>query len=320
MSINAAHTTELKQCFEEVRIGGNRVFLPPPDPVPAEPFVGRSDLIEQALAAWCTLDGSPPQHFRLYGPPGTGKNALVYELSRILEKDLYIIEGNDDLRVEDIACIPTIDPENTGRLRYNGSPLFAAMLRGGIAFFDEIGKAPPGALSRLASVLDRRRTLTSETAAIRIQASSDFLFCAALNEDEETGIGLPDYISERTVPAIYVGNPSMEEMKVILKSQTSGQSEAWIKGFITEFKDSNVSPRVAIELIRNATKLYKMRQRSKSKERLTKRTVAKYLREAAAGFPVEPSEVHVPSKGARKEEKPENVYDLVPKEKRGSLH
>ena len=315
-----AQTTELDHCFEEVRIGGNRVFLPPPDPIPADPFVGRDDLVEQALAAWCTLDGSPPQHFRLYGPPGTGKNALVYELSRILGKDLYILEGNDDLRVEDIACVPTIDPENTGRLRYNGSPLFAAMLRGGICFFDEVGKVPPGALSRLAAVLDRRQTLTSETAAIRIKASSDFLFCAALNEDEETGIGLPDYISERTVPAIYVGNPSMEEMRIILKSQTSGQSEAWIKGFISQFKDSTVSPRVAIELIRNATKLYKMRQGSHPTERLTKRTVLKYLREAAAGFPIEAPEVHIRPQGKRKKEKPENVYDLLPKKKRGSLH
>lgn len=320
MSMPEAHTTEFKQCYEEVQISGNRVFLPPPDPIPADPFVGRGDIIEQALAAWCTLDGSPPQHFRLYGPPGTGKNALVYELSRLLRKDLYIIEGNDDLRVEDIACIPTIDPENTSRLLYNGSPLFAAMLRGGIAFFDEIGKVPPGALSRLASVLDRRRTLTSETAAIRITATSDFLFCAALNEDEETGIGLPDYISERTVPAIYVGNPSMEEMKIILTSQTSGQSEAWIKGFISLFKDSNVSPRVAIELIRNATKLYKMRQGSKSAERLTKRTVSKYIKEAAATFPVEASEEDVSSEDKRKKEKSENVYDLLPKGKKGSLH
>lgn len=320
MRIPEAHTREIEQSYEEVRIGGNRVFLPPPDRVPADPFVGRRDLIEQARTAWCTLDGSPPQHFRLWGPPGTGKNGLVYELSRILEKELYIIEGNDDLRVEDIACIPTVDPENTSRLRYNGSPLFAAMLRGGIAFFDEIGKVPHGTLSRLASVLDRRRTLTSETAAIRIKAASGFLFCAALNEDEETGIGLPDYISERTVPAIYVGNPSMEEMKIILKNQTSGRSEAWIRGFVSLFKDSHVSPRVAIELIRNATKLYKMRQGSKSAERLTQKTVSKYLREAAAGFPVEAAEADVPSQGKPKKEKPENVYDLLPKEKRGSLH
>ena len=83
--------------YEEMRIAGTRVLIPPPDPLPDEPFVGRDDLIGKALAAWSEVDGTPPLHFRLYGPPGTGKNALVYELARILKKDLYIISGNGEL-------------------------------------------------------------------------------------------------------------------------------------------------------------------------------------------------------------------------------
>jgi len=308
--------------YEEIHIAGSRVFVPPPEVIPDEPFVGRKDLIEKTLAAWSTLDGTPPLHFRLYGPPGTGKNALVYELARIFEKDLYIIEGNDDLRVEDIACVPVIDRKDTNSLYYVASPLFAAMLRGGIAFFDEIAKAPHGALAALASVLDRRETLTSTMAAIRIKAEPGFLFCAALNENDETGIGLPEYIKDRISPAIYVGNPSIAELGMIINSQLRGNSDIWIEGFISLFKDNSLSPRSAIKLIGNAIKLYKHGEVTHTSPELNTTTVHKYLKKAAEGFPLEIPEKKVSPKHIFEPQKKRslNVYNLLPKNKRDSLH
>lgn len=308
--------------YEEIHIAGSRIFVPPPEVIPDEPFVGRKDLIEKTLAAWSTIDGTPPLHFRLYGPPGTGKNALVYELARILEKNLYIIEGNDDLRVEDIACVPAIDQRDTNTLYYVASPLFAAMLKGDIAFFDEIAKAPQGALAALASVLDRRETLTSTMAAVRIKAAPGFLFCAALNEDEETGIGLPEYIKERTSPAIYVGNPSLTELGKIIKSQLWGNSDIWIKGFISLFKNSSLSPRSAIKLIGNAIKLYKHGEMTHASLELNQSKVQKYLRKAAEGFPVDiPEKELAPANTSEPQKKKGlNVYNLLSKNKRGSIH
>jgi MoxR-like ATPase len=255
--------------YEKSRIAGNRVFLPPPDPIPDEPFVAREDLIGKALAAWSEVDGSPPLHFRLYGPPGTGKNALVYELARILQKDLYIICGNGELDAEDIACMPVIDRENTGTLTYIASPLFAAMVRGGIAFFDEIAKAPHGTLAALASALDTRSTLTSVTAAIRIKAAPGFLFCAALNEDEEKSSGLPDYINERTLPAIRVGPPAFEELMRIVKSQMNADSDLWLQGFSALFRRAGLSPRSAVKLITTAVKSFMFNQKGDSSVALT---------------------------------------------------
>jgi hypothetical protein len=308
--------------YEELRLGGIRVLVPPPDPIPDEPFVGREALIEKALAAWSAVDGSPALHIRLFGPPGSGKNSLVYELARILRKELYVIEGNDDLRVEDLVCVPVLDREDTNNLSYVASPLFAAVLRGGIAFFDEIAKAPAGALAALAPLLDRRGTLTSVTAAVRIGAAPGFLFCAALNEDEEKGTGLPDYIKERTLPAIQVGNPEAEELRLILKSQLNRESDLWIEGFVTLFHQSRLSPRAAIKLLMNAVKLYKRSENGKDASRISKKVVMEHLRKTAAGFQIEAAEAVV-TRGkesrAKKEATPD-VYNLVSKSGRGAVH
>jgi hypothetical protein len=308
--------------YEEIQIAGSRVFVPPPETIPNEPFIGRKDLIEKTLAAWSAVDGTPPLHFRLFGPPGTGKNSLIYELARILDKDLYIIDGNDDLSVEDVACVPAIDRRDTGTLYYVASPLFAAILRGGIAFFDEIAKAPHGTLAALASVLDRRGTLTSTMAAIRIKAAPGFLFCAALNEDEETGIGLPGYIQERTSPAIFVGNPSLKELKKIIKSQVPGNSDIWIEGFISLYKESSLSPRSAIKLIGNAIKLYRHCEGMHTSPAPKKTKVHSYLKQAAGGFSLEMPDDELPPPPKFKSQKKRSpyVYRPLSEDKKGTLH
>jgi MoxR-like ATPase len=308
--------------YEEMRIAGTRVFLPPSDPIPDEPFVGRDDLIGKALAAWSEVDGTSPLHFRLYGPPGTGKNALVYELARILQKDLYIINGNGELDVEDIACTPVIDRENTGIITYVGSPLFAAMVRGGIAFFDEIAKAPHGTLAALASVLDRRGTLTSVTAAIRIKAAPGFLFCAALNEDEEKSTGLPDYIGERTLPAIRVGPPVFEDLMQILESQMSADSDLWLEGFAELFRQVGLSPRSAVKLITTAVKSYRYTHKAVTSAPVDRTAVLDHLRKSAADYNINLHEKSRPAgrePSSKRGEALGNVYHSLFTNRRGTI-
>lgn len=281
MSSNTEKNWKLEN-YEERVLQGTRVFFPPPSPIPNEPFVGRQKFINDALATWSTLDGSAPQHFRLYGPPGTGKNALIYELARILEKEIYVINGNDELDAEDIACTPTM---KDNEIVYIASELAAAMLRGGICFFDEIAKAPEGSLALLAPALGMERTLKSKKAAITIPASSGFLFCAALNENEEAGKALPDYIDKRTRPAYHVGMPSLGELEIILKSHINGDADLWIQCFISLFRDSDLAPRDAIALINNARKHHEYEKTKEGNKRLSQKAVNSYLREAAKGFP-----------------------------------
>ncbi len=261
------------QNYERLEIEGKAVWVPYPVRIPEFSFVGREGIIERALAAWTGFDSLVPLNFRLYGPPGTGKNAIVYELSRILNKDLYIINGHQELGPEDIACSATMTSKNT--VEYVASPLFAAMLRGGICFFDEIGKAPQAALDPLASVLDDRRTLTSVLAGIHLKSDERFLFCAALNEIEEEGTGLPGFIDERTMPAIYVGYPPVQEMEEILNNRLGLMAGLWSKVFISEFKDKVLSPRTAVILLEYAYRLYKIK--NGNSPILTEKEIKEYL-------------------------------------------
>jgi len=240
--------------LEKIEIAGKVISLPYPDVIPEFRLIGREDIIDLALAAWSTIDGIPPHPFRLWGSPGVGKNSIIYGLTRILKKDLYIIDGHDELRPEDVAC--RIVPIKN-KFAYVASPLFTAMLKGGICLFDEIEKAPPRSLVPLGSVLDERRTLTSMLAGIRIKAHPEFLFCAASNEDEDEGTNLLPFIDDRTRPSFRVGNLPMSQLREILITKIPSHAEQWIQTFMGMFKDSELSTRRSIEILENAYKLYK---------------------------------------------------------------
>jgi len=244
------------QDLEKIEIAGKIVRLPYPDEIPEFPLIGREDIIELALAAWSTIEGIRAHPFRLWGRPGVGKNSIIYGLTRILNKELYIINGHDELRAEDVAC--NVVPIKN-KFEYVASPLFTAMLKGGICLFDEIEKAPPRSLVPLGSVLDERRTLTSVLAGIRIKAHPEFLFCAASNEDEDEGTSLPPFIDERTRPSFGVGNLPMSLLREILMTKIPSHAEQWIQTFMGMFKDIELSTRRSIEILENAHKLYKRR-------------------------------------------------------------
>jgi len=239
--------------YERREIHGKRVWVPQPVRIDNRYFVERQEIIEKALATWLVLDGMPPMSFRFYGPSGIGKNAAVYTLARTLHKDLYIVGGHQGLGPDDIACTPVM---TSGKeVVYVASPLFGAMLRGGICFFDEIGKAPTCALDPLASVLDDRRTLTSVAAGIHLRAHPEFLFCAALQEEEENGVGLPAFLDKRTRPAIRVGYPSRETLERFLRTQFSTTPDVWLTAFVKEFREKDICPGDAVKLLRYAFSL-----------------------------------------------------------------
>lgn len=260
--------------YDRVELEGKMVWLPRPVQIPKVNIIERQGLIDRALAAWLCIDGLPPLNFRLYGPPGSGKNTLIYNLSRFLNKDLYILNGHQELGPEDISCTATMTSNQT--IEYVASPLVAAALKGGICFFDEIAKAPVAALDPLASVLDDRRTITSVLAGLHIMAHPDFLFCAALNQDEEEGLGLPGFLEERTRPAIRVDVPSTRVLETILRAHLPQAADTWFKEFLKEY-NNDLSPRGAIILLEYA---YRLSKQEGNKEPAPKQ-IHGYLRRAS---------------------------------------
>ena len=235
------------------------VLLPEPDYVPVREFVGREELIAQCMAAWLDLDGQGPLHFRLVGPPGVGKNELVYHLAREVEKKpLYIMHGHEELTPEDIACTARITKDHG--VEYVGSPLLAAMVRGGICFFDEIGKVPSRSLSLLASVLDGRRTITSVLAGFTERAHPDFRFCAAMNDADAATYGLPGYIDERLRPAFKLSYPPIDEVMEIVGHGVSRATRVLLDRFRRLVADrEDLSPREALTLMGYAARLHQQR-------------------------------------------------------------
>lgn len=261
--------------YERVELEGKIIRLPEPAVIPTQDLVVRKNLLHRVMAAWLPLDGLPPLNFRLFGPPGGGKNALVYLSALTLGKPLYIINGHQELGPEDIALSATMTSQH--KIEYVASALFAAMYRGAICFFDEIGKAPIGALDPLASVLDDRRSLTSVLAGIHLQAHPDFLFCCALNQNEEEGLGLPGFIDERTRPAIKVDFPPPAVLEDILRKHLRQAPNAWFKVFMAHFADG-VSPRSAIKIMNYAYRLALRDGNTKPRAQ----QIRAYLRQAAA--------------------------------------
>jgi MoxR-like ATPase len=269
---------EIDDC-ETWEIRGKKIKIPPPEKIPDENYEIRPEIIEKALAAWMPLDRLPPMNFRLYGPSGAGKNCTVYILSRILNRDLYIMKVVDALNPEeDIACTMVM---YDGTPTYVAQPLLAAMLRGGICFFDEIDKTPEAALVPLSSVLDDRRTLYSTLFGNRFKAHKDFLFCAALSEEAEEGNQLPAYIRRRTAPAIYVGHPDIRTLEKMLRSRLPGADDLWFQVFLRDNGNQGLTPADALDHLSFAVRLFRDAQdKQKVSGKISGAVVKKFLQEA----------------------------------------
>jgi hypothetical protein len=249
----AAQASRNIENYQQVQIAGKAFRLPPKARPRASRLVGYESIVDKVLAAWTPIDGHPMSP-RIFGPPGVGKTEFANHLAQLTGQDLYVMNGQEDMTAEDISVTATITA--TSAVEYVASPLFVALLTGGICFFDEIGKTPPGALASLSSVLDVRRELTSVLAGVCLPAHPEFRFICALNEAEEQAVGLPDYIQERTLPAIRIEYPPFAALEPMLRSHLHGPAgEPYIEAFLAEFHATEISPRRATMLIKYAMQL-----------------------------------------------------------------
>jgi MoxR-like ATPase len=198
--------------------GAISIRLPSPQPIdPNFPYQDTGDyLIERCLAALDNTNGRLPMPIRFIGAAGVGKNATTYHLANKLNLPLYIIQGHEELTPEDIVVSGAIRDDD--KIEYIASPLVAAMVEGGLCFFDEIGKVRPRGLAPLSSVLDERRRIYSALLGRWIVADKDFRFCCALNPDDPETFELPLYIISRTLE-FSVTPPSYNALLKIIKKR-----------------------------------------------------------------------------------------------------
>jgi MoxR-like ATPase len=200
--------------MESVVIEGVTIYLSHPDDLSLD-WVGRTDLIDQVLAAWLVLEEKDlPLNPRLIGKPGVGKTTLAYAAARRLGREIYFYQATMDTRPEDLIITPVIADQ--GRIHYMASSLVTAMIRGGVLILDEGNRMSEKSWASLAPLLDNRRYVESVVTGLKIPAHPDFRFCATMNDDAST-FELPEYIHSRLQPQIFIDFPEPEEEHLILK-------------------------------------------------------------------------------------------------------
>jgi MoxR-like ATPase len=267
--------------MEKVVIEGVELYVSEPDEVPLH-WVGQEELVTQVLAAWLVLGKDDlPLSPRLLGKPGVGKTTLAYHAGKALHRPVYLFQATMDTRPEDLIVTPVIS--EAGKIKYVGSSVVSAMIKGGVAIIDEGNRMSEKSWASLAPLLDSRRYVESIVAGIKIKAHPDFRLCTTMNEDAST-FELPEYIDSRLKPQIYIDFPERDEELLILKSNLPFADHE-ILNYVVEFlqaaheADERYSARDGINIARYALK--RLSERGESDGEARSRKVSLYLKEAA---------------------------------------
>lgn len=269
--------------MEKVSIGGVEIHLTQPDEVPMV-WVGQEELVTQVLAAWMVIgEEDLPLNPRLIGKPGVGKTTLAYHAGRTLNKPVYLFQATMDTRPEDLIVTPVISDDR--KIKYMGSTIVSAMIKGGIAIIDEGNRMSEKSWASLAPLMDSRRYVESIVAGIKIKAHPDFRLCTTMNDDAST-FELPEYIHSRLQPQILIDFPEREEELLILKTNLPFADEE-ILDYVVDFlqtaheADERYSVRDGINIARYALKrLVGSGERLSSIDR--RKRIIEYMKESAS--------------------------------------
>jgi MoxR-like ATPase len=269
--------------MEKVAIDGVEIHLTQPDEVPMV-WVGQEELVTQVLAAWMVIgEEDLPLNPRLIGKPGVGKTTLAYHAGRTLNKPVYLFQATMDTRPEDLIVTPVISDDR--KIKYMGSTIVSAMIKGGIAIIDEGNRMSEKSWASLAPLMDSRRYVESIVAGIKIKAHPDFRLCTTMNDDAST-FELPEYIHSRLQPQILIDFPEREEELLILKTNLPFADEE-ILDYVVDFlqtaheADERYSVRDGINIARYALKrLVGSGERLSSIDR--RERIIEYMKESAS--------------------------------------
>ncbi len=219
---------------ERVNIDGVDLTLASPD-VHDSHWIDYNDYVRQLEAAWLRLsEVEVPLNPRIIGEPGLGKTTLACAVAKHLDRAVYIFQCTMDTRPEDLVVTPVLTEDK--RIDYRASALVTAAIRGGIVLLDEGNRMPERSWASLAPLMDDRRYVESEVAAIKIHAHPNFRLCVTMNTDASV-YELPGYIQSRLKPKIELVNPPWEMQEQIVRAKCPGVQEDLLLAVLGELKE-----------------------------------------------------------------------------------
>lgn len=168
-------------------------------------IVGQTYMVDRLLIA-LLADG----HVLLEGVPGLAKTLAIKTLSETISVDFSRIQFTPDLLPADVTGT-MIYSQKTESFNAKKGPVFSNFV-----LADEINRAPAKVQSALLeSMQEKAVTLGEET----FKLPAPFLVLATMNPIEQEGTyPLPEAQLDRFMLKVFLGYPSMEEEKLILRS------------------------------------------------------------------------------------------------------
>lgn len=166
----------------------------------------------------------------LEGEAGTGKTEIGKVAARVLGRQLYRVDGDQELSA--LKLQGWFDPPLVLSKGYNWEsfvpgPLTEAMTHGGIFFFNEINRAPSEAINGLLTALDER--LINIPRLGTIKADDEFTSIFTSNPFDRVGTNpLPQAFFDRCV-WIGVDHLPLEEAGEVVHLRTGENDESLIK-------------------------------------------------------------------------------------------
>jgi MoxR-like ATPase len=219
---------------QKINIDGVHLTLTAPDTHEAH-WIDYNDYLRQLQAAWLRLsDDELPLNPRIVGEPGLGKTTLACAAARATGREVYIFQCTMDTRPEDLVITPVLTKDK--QIEYRASAVVTAMIRGGVVLLDEANRMPERSWASLAPLMDDRRYIESEVAALKIQSHPDFRIAVTMNTDASV-YELPVYIQSRLKPTIQLVNPPWEMQAQIVRAKCSQVEDDLLQQVLLKLKN-----------------------------------------------------------------------------------
>jgi MoxR-like ATPase len=220
-------------------------------------WIDYNDYVRQVEAAWLRLAHDElPLNPRIVGEPGLGKTTLACAAGNKIGRGVYIFQCTMDTRPEDLIITPVLTGDR--KIEYRASAVVTAMITGAVVLLDEGNRMPERSWASLAPLMDDRRYVESEVAAIKVAAHPDFRLCVTMNADASV-YELPGYIQSRLKPKIEVVAPPWETQEQIVRAKCAQVGEDLLAEVLAELKRRvgrglQDSPRDMLTFAQNAQK------------------------------------------------------------------